>query len=472
MIIAGMATIPERIDLLKVSIASIVTQFDQIYLYLNRFHTVPDFIKQYPHIIPILGEDTGDVGKFYGIKNVGDYYFTLDDDILYPHDYRSTLINKIKELNTSCVCVHANTLPMGEISSYYQDKIGLHFERKLDEDTLIDIPGTGTMCIDIKKMKLSYTDIPVKNMTDLTMARYLQKNGIKAYAIKRKDNWLTQLKHPVLHSHGIRSNFQKNDEAPTELARQLQRTKLFNEQGYLVIKNFFNDKQIYKLTQVVNSLQKAPESINSYMKYFEKDSRGKTLLNRVEYFLHPNEYLYDGILPLVKDLLEKVSHEKWTLFKEKINFKLPGASGFAPHQDGHAFSKYIDDMFISVMIPVDKATKENGCLEVAHKTTGNQLLSHPQGGAISLTQSNQFKWKPLELNPGDLVIFDSYLPHRSQENNSSQERRSYFFTFNRALHGNLREKYFTHKRKVFPPRIERKEDLSLLNSSELACKVF
>ena len=68
----------------------------------------------------------------------------------------------------------------------------------------------------------------------------------------------------------------------------------------------------------------------------------------------------------------------------------------------------------------------------------------------------QFKWEPIETAPGDLVLFDSYVPHRSAANLSNASRRVLYATYNKATDGDFRARYFTEKRRVFPPDVERR----------------
>ena len=44
------------------------------------------------------------------------------------------------------------------------------------------------------------------------------------------------------------------------------------------------------------------------------------------------------------------------LFKEKINFKMPGGAGFEAHQDQQAgWSRYAN-MFVTALVTIDRAT--------------------------------------------------------------------------------------------------------------------
>jgi hypothetical protein len=44
------------------------------------------------------------------------------------------------------------------------------------------------------------------------------------------------------------------------------------------------------------------------------------------------------------------------LFKDKINFKMPGGLGFKAHQDRHAGWSHHAPIFVTAMVSVDPAT--------------------------------------------------------------------------------------------------------------------
>jgi len=65
-------------------------------------------------------------------------------------------------------------------------------------------------------------------------------------------------------------------------------------------------------------------------------------------------------------------------------------------------------------------------------------------------------WQAVETQPGDLLLFDSFLPHRSAVNHTQASRRALYITYNRAREGgDVRDAYFAAKRLAFPPDIER-----------------
>jgi ectoine hydroxylase-related dioxygenase (phytanoyl-CoA dioxygenase family) len=143
------------------------------------------------------------------------------------------------------------------------------------------------------------------------------------------------------------------------------------------------------------------------------------------------------------------------LFKEKINFKLPGGAGFAAHQDAPAFTSFGQRYHITLLVAIDGADAENGCLEFSDPVPVYETLPQTPGGTIDPEIEARLPWRPLPVEPGDLVFFDSYLPHRSGPNRSARARRALYITYNRASEGNVRDEYVVQKRTHFPPEVER-----------------
>ena len=71
--------------------------------------------------------------------------------------------------------------------------------------------------------------------------------------------------------------------------------------------------------------------------------------------------------------------EPAVLYKEKINYKLPGGAGYAPHQDAPAY-RFVET-HVSCMVAVDDALVGNGCLEVV-SGRHHELLPMDDSGCI------------------------------------------------------------------------------------------
>ena len=72
------------------------------------------------------------------------------------------------------------------------------------------------------------------------------------------------------------------------------------------------------------------------------------------------------------------------------------------------------------------------------------------------------------IGPVYIILFDSFVPHRSGPNLSNGSRRVIYLTYNLSDEGDYYEEYFASKRKNFPPDFERKGPVNLTNKYNLA----
>ena len=154
-------------------------------------------------------------------------------------------------------------------------------------------------------------------------------------------------------------------------------------------------------------------------------------------------------------ILSQLFGEPAVLFKEKINLKLPKGNGFKAHQDAPAFAAFEQKYHITAMISIDQSTRDNGCLEMAYGQHQRGLLNMSSDMTLDAKVIAELSWEPLTTRPGDLVLFDSYIPHRSGPNRSAAARRAAYVTYNPHSSGNKRSNYYRNKRLIFPPEVER-----------------
>lgn len=225
--------------------------------------------------------------------------------------------------------------------------------------------------------------------------------------------------------------------------------------GFLHLPQFFGNGQA--LREWTEEISAWPESAGQWMKYFETPQEtSERLLCRMENIIDYHAG-WKGIIYNEKlmSILAELFDEPAILFKEKLNFKLPGGQGFTAHQDAPAFASFGQDFHITAMVSIDDTTLENGCLEMVHGKHKEGLLEMADDKVLSQNVIDALTWVPLETKSGDLVLFDSYIPHRSPTNKSEAPRRAAYITYNGQSQGDCRDAYYAHKREVFPPDIER-----------------
>lgn len=133
----------------------------------------------------------------------------------------------------------------------------------------------------------------------------------------------------------------------------------------------------------------------------------------------------------VLDTVSALYGEQACLFKDKLIYKPPGAKGYGLHQDYIGWESF-PKSFVTVLIPIDPSTDENGATEVYPGLHKQGFLSAMDGDYHELPMSavERVEGVRLCLEPGDLAVFDGMLPHRSAANRSSNWRRQLYLSYN------------------------------------------
>jgi 2-aminoethylphosphonate dioxygenase len=224
--------------------------------------------------------------------------------------------------------------------------------------------------------------------------------------------------------------------------------------GYLVVRDFFGAEQVRDILRWTRELETAPEMPGRHWVYHEDSlaEPGRRLIQRIENFC-PFHTGFDN-------LIRHDALSRWTgalmggeavLFKEKINFKMPGGPGFKAHQDQQAGWTRYAPIFVTVLVTIDPATVENGCLEIVPARHREGLIGEEWNPLDEMNLSLQ----PVPTSPGDAIFFDSFVPHASKPNFTNAARRLLYLTYNLASAGDHRAQYYAEKHASFPPDVER-----------------
>jgi hypothetical protein len=231
----------------------------------------------------------------------------------------------------------------------------------------------------------------------------------------------------------------------------------FERDGYVVRHGIFTPDEVGRIATWTDEVQHLPEMPGKYMMYFEPSllEPGCRVIQRIENFspYHAGfERLFDS--GQMRGAVAQLFGEPAVLFKEKINFKLPGGDGFKPHQDQQAGWGTYADLFITAMVSIDDTTTENGCLELAAGQHRRGLIGS-EWTPLTDADMHAMDARPWPTRAGDVIFFDSYAPHGSKPNLTAGARRVLYITYNKLSAGDHRVRYYADKRASFPPDIER-----------------
>jgi hypothetical protein len=227
--------------------------------------------------------------------------------------------------------------------------------------------------------------------------------------------------------------------------------------GWCAVAGFYSPAETAELVGWTEEVSGLPEEPGKHAVYHENsliDGEAK-IVQRIEDFC-PFHEGFDGEMRRgrLARAVQQLLGEPAVLFKEKINFKMPGGAGFEPHQDQQAGWSDFAPLFVTALVCIDEATLENGCLEMADAPRFAGLIGQ-EWAPLTDAEMAGFALTPLPTKPGDVVFFDSYVPHASKPNLTKSPRRALYVTYNRAADGDHRARYFAEKRANFPPDIER-----------------
>ena len=233
----------------------------------------------------------------------------------------------------------------------------------------------------------------------------------------------------------------------------------YAQDGYLILRDFLTDDHTVSIQRWSSEIYGWPNEAGKWMPYLETRADGTLGLCRTENFV---DY-HAGMTSLLRgyrmrSVLEQIQGEPMVLFKEKINYKEAGGSGgFDAHIDAPAYQHAGVLKHLTVNIAVDAANSQNGCLQVV---PGSHKLTVPidSNNCIEKSWEDSQEWIDANLNAGDVLVFGSFLAHRSGANNSDKSRAAIYATFNAVSDGgDMRKAYYEKRRKEWPPTFERQQ---------------
>lgn len=209
----------------------------------------------------------------------------------------------------------------------------------------------------------------------------------------------------------------------------------WNDDGYLLVPGMFDAEEMELLITIAKADREMDKAGG------RKDAQGGVSRLRLRNELYDDIYSAFVRCRRIADTMEKLLGDEVYHFHHKMMLKEPFVGGaWEWHQDYGYWYKNNACLFpdmASCMIAVDRATKENGCLQVIQGSHKMGRVEHgftgEQTGADMERVNAALERMPLvycELNPGDALFFHSNLLHRSDQNKSPNSRWSLICCYN------------------------------------------
>lgn len=224
----------------------------------------------------------------------------------------------------------------------------------------------------------------------------------------------------------------------------------WNNDGYILIPNFLNeedcdamDKEVLKI--INNIIPEGSAFSHAYagdghiaIREMKPSPNAKSIEDEISklFRIHSKGVFNDFIhKKLLGDILEDILGPDVDCFLSQYIFKNPGAWGQPWHQDSSYFP-FDREPQVGAWLATTEATLENGCLVIlpgSHKESLHEHLpDEREGSNYGYTEIKDHDFSeeiPMTLSKGDLLLFHSFLMHKSYDNNSNFRRTAMVYHF-------------------------------------------
>ena len=210
--------------------------------------------------------------------------------------------------------------------------------------------------------------------------------------------------------------------------------KYFDENGFIIIKNFFN-------VFLINEIKSKLDNFSNYENIIEKDIVWENIETKsYKYIQNINHYIIDANKLVNTKLINTVTEllgEEAYFYNMEIHNKAPYKGTLTPaHQDNFYF-QLSPPSALTAYIPVELHDSEvNGGLKFLVGSNKVGVVDHTKSkvkafsSLINLDDFSEFKTVGIKLEPGDVVFHHSNTIHYADSNNSKFNRRSFSIRFN------------------------------------------
>ncbi|XP_075986082.1 phytanoyl-CoA dioxygenase, peroxisomal-like [Anticarsia gemmatalis] len=222
-----------------------------------------------------------------------------------------------------------------------------------------------------------------------------------------------------------------------------EQLKFYDDNGYLVIKEFIDFASLYSYKQRFLQICKGIVPAGN-IRVIKEPALAKQNLKPEDYINKLHEILYDDVFitygehPRMLSVLSQLIGDDITAVNSMFINKPPGGSRHPAHQDLFYFPFRPAEKIVGSWTAVDHVHYDNGCLFIvpgSHKA--KQLYEHDgrkntlklYHGVDEEVLAPPEKQVQLEMSPGDTVFFSPYLIHGSGPNRTKTYRKAITFHF-------------------------------------------
>lgn len=188
--IVQIASIPERVDSLRLTVESVKDQVDHVFVNLNNYESTPWFLSGDRKISTVrLDNSTADGAKAYNVEERDGYVLFLDDDIVVPQNYVNMMCDSVDRYKC-IVSLHGKYYEPNKFKSFTHIVHNYRCLGNVLHDAVANVVGSGVMCYHTDHFKLKYSDIKSPNMADIWISKVAMEQGVKIMVLAHTESYL------------------------------------------------------------------------------------------------------------------------------------------------------------------------------------------------------------------------------------------------------------------------------------------
>jgi phytanoyl-CoA hydroxylase len=214
-----------------------------------------------------------------------------------------------------------------------------------------------------------------------------------------------------------------------------EQVRFYNDNGYLVIENFFEQKHIAAALTAIDEIldctvrssvaESEPADPNVVRRIWSPSKRHPIFVKLAE---------SDELL----DCIESLIGPNILFHYSKLNMKSSKVGSVVEWHQDLSYYPHTNTDLLSCLIYLDDATTENACLEVIPGAHRSGIFDHYINGYFRgkinscLPDLDFSKSVPLEAPAGSVIFLHCLTPHYSKQNESDKPRRTYLSAYRAA----------------------------------------
>jgi hypothetical protein len=209
----------------------------------------------------------------------------------------------------------------------------------------------------------------------------------------------------------------------------------FERDGFLILENHLENTTVEQILRIWRADPTLAAEVKENSNFEGEEGRG----TRLAYRPNLGEDAYAAlarstrIVQPLEGIFDSSIQHYYTLNMQKD----PGTGGWEYHQDyGYHYNEFFYPDFVSVMVALEPATRDNGCLRVVrgshrlgrleHEPLGSQKIANRDRVTIALEEMEEVH---CEMSAGSVLFFHGNILHASNPNLSDTSRWSLIFAY-------------------------------------------